>query len=670
MQVYTKHKDIELDTGCMGWGKHQQLVVVVVTLLMMTGMPASAAAVGSTSEAAMASTTTEEVTPADEVYVTDSGDAVLVYKEDSTPNTTGEYGFDVAENLLYTFMAEENATTGAAEGTLGLEVDPETFVADGHLQAPAPPDTQTLDLSVTGEHTDDTATANASFDVVIQNTTDDLDTQMAQMTNEGTALSTAGNLSLTSDRVASNGTAEVTNVHIENDSYFAATLTGTTTGFTLDVEQHETVNESEVGLWNTTENANRTLHELFANGTAEQFNGSADVTLVDGNHQFHESNNSLAMAYTVEFTDVREGMGEQLATELANADQLNESQANELANAATDIDVQSIAVEMDADADAGTVTSSWTVDVQNLGPVTDTVLNISQANTDGFDAELQEARDRFDAAESSGYAQTVAWDVSIEETTDTTAFSGTLDYDTANRAAYTDALATRGIETDNLEYELNAQLLEQTDELEVNASVTVEGKNLLDRALDSAISTLRNNPDTNDDVASLFDAVDAADLQQAKVDVSVRDRTVEFQSGAKFENISEFQSVMSNEFGGQQVAHLYGDINTEGENQYVYLADAVGENASEEEVRALDVVDDNTTVNLPGEGWNESDLPRLNTTKGNAYLGIQDDDGSDGGDDGDSGDDNEFISDDGDGFGAAIALISLLIAALMARRRD
>lgn len=645
----------------MVWGKRKPALVLVVLLLMVTSLPASV--VGVDSEAAMAPTTSDSE-PADAVYVTEDGDAIAVYHADSPKNTTGEYGMDVAENLMYMYMEDANASTGGVNGTLAMDLDPESFTADGQMQAPVSSHIHALNLSVSGEHSADEATADADLSMVVNGTTDSMNNSASAVTTEGGGLATHGWLSMTTDSVESAGTATVDDAQVKNDTYLSVEATGTETGARFHVIQRQTLNESEVGLWNTTANANRTLHSLFANGTAEDLGGRANITLDDVDHEFYRSNNSLDIAYTVEYVNVRDGLGEMLAGELATQDQLNESQANQLANATTDVTIETVAATVDADADSNIVTASWAVDVRNLQPVAETTFNITAAANDNISEEIRNARNRFEAADAAGYSQNISWDVSIVERSTTTAIDGAVGYETANRAAYTDELDARGIEYDEYSYELTAEIPEADNQLFVDATVTIQGREMLNRALDSTISTIRDDPDADNDAASLLKAVDAADVEHAKMDVSIQKRTVSVETGAQFDNITAFRSAMADEFGGESATHLYGEVDERSEDTHVYLTDAVEKNASEDDVESLAIVGENTTINMPSDDWNESDLPRLNTTKGKAYIGVQDDNTET-----DTGD-GDFIGGDGSGFGAAIGLITLLTALLMARTRS
>lgn len=610
--------------------------------------------------------------PADEIHVNEDGDAVLIYQEESDENVTGEIGFDVAEDILYTFMVDENGPDDI-EGDLGVDVDAESFAGAADVNAPAPEDVHELNLSLDGEQTADEAWAEAHLEMVVAADSDDMDGELSSMATEGTTIETAGSVSISADSVASQGTASVDPADVENDAFFDVTMTGTETGIDIDVVQQETVPDDDVEAWDTEENATETLQFLFDDGTAEELGGGVEITV--DSHEFDDETNELDIEYSVEYEDVREGLGEMLAHMIAEDEELDltEEQAERLADDLVGIDIETVQVTFDADATEETVTTDWTVDIQNLSPVIETTFDIAEESSENFDSEFEEARDRFDAADASDYEQTVAWDVSVDEMENTVAAAGSLSYDTENRAAYTDELDARDIEHADVTYGLNAAIDEETDRIQVDGSLTMQGDALLDRTLDSAVDALREDPEADEDAIDMLEAIQAADLDRAKMDASLQDGTVTVEAGASFDDISAFSDAVGEDFGDESIAHLYGDIDTNDETVYVYVHDLVDEDATEDDVRELAIADENTAVYMPGDdGWQSLDeFPRLDLQVAADYLDVELSDEED-----DptptptpEDDDDDFVGEDGAGFGVVAALLAMITGLLLARRQ-
>jgi len=593
--------------------------------------------------------------PADEVYVNEEGDAVLVYDSSGAENGTGEYGFDAAEGLIYTMINSRNVTNESVEGELLVELTSGELTGDGYLKAPAPDGVQDLDVTLDGEQSSTTARMDATLYAVLDSTTTDEVT--GGMASEGESVSTQVSVNSTTDRLQTSGSFSAEGqVNDTEDVFFDVSLSGQNGDYTIDATQQQVIAEENTQQWDTEENATRTLEELF-NQSAAGLNGTASVNVAS--YSFDDTTNELDISYTVDISGIeRSAIADQINS---SNSALNETQESNLADAIYGINMRTVSATVEADSDNNTMSTSFDVDVSNLEPVAYTGFDIAEANAEdeNITEMVRGARERYTAASNSNYAQLVDFDADVTDDGQTVTIESNLSYDTENREAYVDELGT----TPSTVFYQAAAELEDDDSINTTASLTVQNESLLEDALDGAITSARQDDSSDNNAAELFEAVQAADLQKAKMDVSVQDGNATLQAGGKFNNSTAFNDALGDQFGGETVTHLYGQFDQSSEETYVYVDGLVGPDATESDVRNTSVANDTTDVYMPDE-WDpdNENFPELDNQAAADFLGVELE--SDG-----SGDD-DLVQEDGAGFSVVVAAIALLAAALLARRRD
>jgi len=86
---------------------------------------------------------------ADEIYVDDNGDAVLVMADDPPDSEANlEFDVDVGSGILYGLVTAPVEDTGNVSGALTAAVSDEAFAAEGNLSAPRPDALESLELDV------------------------------------------------------------------------------------------------------------------------------------------------------------------------------------------------------------------------------------------------------------------------------------------------------------------------------------------------------------------------------------------------------------------------------------------------------------------------------------------------------------------------------------------
>jgi hypothetical protein len=141
----------------------------------------------------------------------------------------------------------------------------------------------------------------------------------------------------------------------------------------------------------------------------------------------------------------------------------------------------------------------------------------------------------------------------------------------------------------------------------------------------------------------------------AKMDASLDDEGGwSLEAGASFENGTALASAIEST-EGIRITQVVGEQEESGVNTYVKTEGFV-EETTEDAVRSRDQVDDETTVNMPGD-W-DREFPEMDTQSAADYLGV------------------ELNGEEGSplpGFGFIVALVALTVVAVVVavgRRRD
>jgi len=437
-------------------------------------------------------------------------------------------------------------------------------------------------------------------------------------------ISTEGSATVTADSVELVNSMSLSGGNVFNDEVFDVAVEGTDGDYTVDVTEQRVLSDWQVDRWDTEASATDTIENSFSHYETEL---GATVVVQVNHHSFDETTNELDIEYTVDIVGIEQ---DSLAELLAEDEGLTSAQADSVADAVLGVNVNTLSMSITADATANSIETVWTVDIQNVEPVAQTTFDIAEAEADN-DAEIemiQEARDRFDSASATDYTHLATWDLAFSASSDTATVEATVSYDTENRAAYVDDLIASGVVDDvpEVEFEVVSELTTD-DNVHVTASVTAENEDLVDNALDAAIASIRADDTADDDAADLFEMVQSADLETARMDVSVSDGHSTIEAGGQFEDVSEFSDSLGDGLGDGTVSHLYGKFDQTEETGTVYIDDLIDEDITEDAVRDTPTVGDDTTVYLPDD-WNEDDteLPRFDLQQAADFLDTDVDD--------------------------------------------
>lgn len=618
------------------------LLLVAVLLLSAVGGIASVAAAGpSDGESA---TTTEQRTAhdteanetADEAYVTDDGDVVLVYDYDESTNsssiTSGHAGVDVSEGLAHVRIDGEQVDTQST-GQLTLWASPDEIAANGTLSTPQPDWLTSLDADIESVSNDTENHGSLTVDAAMSL---DGDASVLAMIQEAR---TSGFVETTPTFLESNGSASVDlAIGVGADRSHDLVLTESDGSYTLSVEESYVLQgrygEDPTDGWGSREAARQTLEDEFCTGNATGV--SCSITL---DEYALSEDDRLDLSYTVVYDGVDAAISEAivqgLTTSRAN---VSEAQASDLAAHAENVTLSR--VEASLVSEGGETSVTWDVSLDGRDDLTLAYAGfldvLGQASTGmpggpettfggPFGGSPEELADQLEtqvaASRAANLQQSTRWDLAFTTSGSTARLNGTVESDTGNWARYVDELHARdgpvpAATATSLEVETTG------DRVELDGSMTVADDDLLKSALESYNETLSEYGTETARLTQTIDAIDAANFTRARMDISVDDR-VTYEGAVAVENATALSARLP-----EPLSSIDGSYTSLEEGRtIVRLNDAVPRDANVSDVEELALVDEETVITFGGESdWSFQSLDIASVER---YLGLRSsDDGS------------------------------------------
>ena len=641
-----------------------RLLAVALATLVVASM-----AVGAVGGVAAAATQDDEpdadepLGDADDAYVTDDGDVILVYENNDTgAGTEVSYGLDVGESVFHALVVTNDTGSTNVTGDATAVLTPDRFVGNGSLTAPQPDAVESLTFDATATQTDE----NAEADLSLSTTLNDSETGVTGVV-ETADLSTRASLAPETFAVNGSFDAQLT-APLGTPQEQSFEITESDSGYTLTAAQNYTVSEFARDRWESREAAMRTLEAQYGS-LASSLDGESTVTIEE--YEFTNTSGPgdrarLDIAFTVEYTGIEEGLRQQIVSSLVDAEDVNltEAESEQVAEQLTELQVDEISASLDAGETSyegefavrlseyeGAIRSGLTVAEATEPPETG-----PEAADPLGQVDFDRVRDTLDARAESGLVETYTLDASVEGADAGTTLDVTASYRTENWADYREALAERNISTGSSELSLHAET--EGDEIVAEGSITVEQDRLVRDALDSLSNSTNASEDS--EARRFIEAFRNADLRKARMDVSVTRDEMRIEAGAAFEDMAAFRDAFSETTGTDlTVASAVGRTENGTTTSYVRVVGAVDGNASnvtESDVRALGPVTENTTVHLPGT-YNRT-FPEADVRGSYEYLGLEY-----------STPTEPTASPGQPGFGVVAAATALVAAGLLAARR-
>ena len=609
------------------------LVALLVVCSSAASVTALAGATATTPDAGAATASVDATTPshnnttepADEVFVHENGDAVLVYEQDDdgeASTTTGHLGLNVTEGLMHVLVHDELEQPSNVTGDAQFVLEPSALDGNGSFAAPRPDNLENLDADVTAKRTETDASARASVDMTY------VDDSEYSTTSTVESASTSGEASISADEFSTSGSASAEYTEsTETLQHREYTLEEGTDQYRLQASEEYYVSSYFASQYDTEENATRTIEQQYAS-IATALGGSADVTV--SSYEFTETDDGrmlLDIEYQIVYSNVDDALGQQVAQQITNAEDVDVS--TETADAVGDAvaELQVDRVHATVDAEGKSMQAAWDVQLSEYEPLVDASLDLAaEASEDeNVTEQIERSRQSYEAMKASGLVQTTSWEGSLSSPSENAVrVQASMQYDTQNYEAYVTELEARDLPTGgSMSFSASAQT--EGEEVVAEMEYSVEREDLVDETLgnvvESAQSAQTERADT-ENVRRFVEAFQRSDFEKAKMNVDLREDDVQFQAGASFEDMESFQSVMQDEFDGE-VASMYADLEDDSK-AYVRVDGAFGENATESEVREHRAVDEDTTLHLPGD-WDPAtkEFPTMDQEEARNYLDIE-----------------------------------------------
>lgn len=587
---------------------------------------------------------------ADDAFVQDDGSVVLVYESEEELNADArtEYGAEVGSNLLYFLAIEpvEDPGTTAATGDATAVLTDSELTANGTFSAPTPESLNTLSVDISGQSTSE----NARMDATLATTFSLSAAGPAGLSESATI---TGNVTTTAStfQTAGSVTAQL-RTGSEQSTRMSYTLSESDGDYTLEAEREETLSSFQTGNWESREQAIATIERQFADVAAE-FGGSADVTV--STYSFEEQSDGSArldITYTVQYENIKQGLADTIARDLSESQtvDMSQSEIDSVAERVQQLSLDGASFEMASTG--GEITASYNLGLRNYDEAALAALEVATATEDAGASEeqLNRTRAQFEAVRASDLSQRFEWSIEYDQPdSQTGAVDAEFQYRTENHDAYVQELESRDISTSETTYDFTAETNDGI--IDAEGSMSVQGESLVDQTVGQLLNASQANPSTDEETVEFLEGMQRADFTRAQTDITLDDENVTVEAGAQFQNLSALGGAVAatGDFP-DSVESVVGRTQNDTLHSYVRVQNAVEGDASEDDVRNLAGVDDETDVHMPGDY--DREFPEMDTQRAADYLGVEAETGG-----------------SGPGFGIVAAVLALLGAALLARRR-
>jgi PGF-CTERM protein len=643
--------------------RSQPAAVLVAAVVVLSTVVAGVAVVGAQDAGGASGTNATGVTngtdvdlpPADDVYVKENGDAVLAYQSE-TSNGRTNFGLNVTKGLFHALVVTDLNGTSNVTGNATAILTGDNFTGNGSLAVPRPEALSNLSVNVTGTQTNENARSDATVSATLKPTNARTISALPV-----TSAQTSGNVTISASNFSAAAEAHAKlSRPLGQPQHQEFRISEQGSSYTLNASQEYTVSSFATQQWSSRQRAKQTLRQRYV-AIAERLGGRADLTLESYSFTKQRSGSRLDIEYSVTYHGIERALTNQLTTRLTasrNID-LNQSEANTISQQLRNLTVQEVYARYDQRRRS--IDAAMRVNLKNYDGAVLAALKVGQsvnmeamgaANASAglqsnISASLDQYRKRFKARQAADLVQryTFAANVSKQSNRAITV-NAELHSRTKNWSQYIQELQDRGIKTSNVHYELHATT--EGERVNVTAAVEVSGENFLRRASNQLLNTTAGGETSTRKYVKAFRE---AGFRKARMDLSLHNGRMRVEAGAAFQNMTALRDALATTEQGRNFQSAVGRTENGTTKSYVRLTGAVPANATEEDVRQLPSVTDDTAIHMPNT-WNKT-FPTTNTTRAKNYLGLT----------------GTASGLTGPGFGIAVAVVALLAAALVAVRR-
>lgn len=618
-------------------------VIGAVLLALLLVLSNGAVAVGSGGAPSVDAQTATDSSAADEVFVAENGDVVLVSETEQGTNApatggefdtaageqldvAGDFGFDVESGLVHLFFegdfadsiedGDELETTGDAS----IEVTPDSIAGSADITADQPEEIEDLSVDVDHEQTRSSYDSSSSISLTVE----DEEASDASVSFESESTVSASSFESTGLMTVEEST-EADGDQESQDELYDLSLTENDGTYTLDVTEERPVMDTqwERQNWETEEDAIESLEGQF-NAMAVELGGTATVDLQSYEFEKGDEYHDLALEYEVTLENVKDQVAEMLAGELENDQELDlsEAEAQSIADSISALEVDTL--DLTVETSGGEQTVEWDVAIDNYDELVLGLFEISESIPDIDDEmaeQLDESRELLEAQGAADLTQTSSIDFSMETEDGLTSLEFESESDAENWGDYVDEVEDRGLGEYIVESSYEAEADIDDEELTTDFSFEVVQEGALDTAIEDAIAAAEEDPAADEEVVDALASFQDVEFESAKANATLTDTSVSGMTAAQFGNLT------APEMDGLEITGMHGETDGDTTTVYVSVADYVGEDPTESEVREQDEVNEDTVVHMPGE-WDDEDLPQTDVESLTQYLSEDEDDSS------------------------------------------
>lgn len=557
---------------------------------------------------------------ADEAYV-DGEDVVLVYQyDDAEEDTTGHVATNVSEGLAYLTTTHEDAPENVTYDAT-MVAEPDRFEANGTVSAPVPENLTALDATL--ERTVDDSTAESDVDLTATLTG-------ADEASDFEAMRTSGFVESAGESVASNGSVTFETDGDREAKHYSVVVTEGEDSYEIGFEQSYAPADPEA--FDERGAALDSLEQRFCGGMEDNAVLSCSVSLEEYEFTGGEEPR-VDLDYTVTYEGLKSAVENMGPMMLSSADNVSMDEASRIVDRLTNVTVDRVAATVDVDA--GTTTVTWNASVtgtDDLALVYADVLEIvgqmqqRQAMATGAvggpmagpfgnspNETAEQLRDRTLAQRAADMTRTTTWDASVEATADGGTVEVATDSTAENWGAYVDELQARDGPVPATA-DVTVEVGVDGDRIVAEGAAQVQKEDLFTDGFDSTDRmTARMDDEAAERFTEALNAVENAAFQRARADVTADGETVEMEAAVAAENASALTAPLSRNLS--TVESTYTDLDER--TTYVRLGGVVDGDATEADVRALALVEENTTV-----AFEDPQAPTMDVPYVRNYLGL------------------------------------------------
>lgn len=571
---------------------------------------------------------------ADEVYVSEDGDAVLVYERPHEEAALeGEFGVETGSGLAYAhYDGEFDEDELGVSGDVTHQIDRGTTTSSGDVLVDDAAPIDELDADVEVRQTD--AESVSSGDV--QATVADLEPAYS-------SVRTDGELEITPESITSSGTmyaneSDAADAPARNES-LEVTGDETDDGYALEVSERRVVEEWETDRWDTREDARESLENRFSS-VAIGLGGTADGSLESYHFTEDGDRNVVEYEYDVEYVGVTEQAAElavSVVRENAETD-LGETEARAMSDRLASAQLEELSISVDRHGSRTAI--EWDIEADAYDELVLGTVEIAEsidAVDDDLADQFDDVRETLEVREQTELHQTATWNVSAAEDGNLTTIDATWSSDAENWRAYAAELEERDLEPLTPDRTATFSAEPADDGIDVVYDYETSDDGAIEWPLDEfsdVVTAVGGGGETGergatDDIASVAELDDLFRTPElARVDATIEDGIYELE-GAATDSDGTVDALPIGGDDGVTVSALYVETSGESSTVSVVADEFVSPEPTETDVRDREQVGSDTAVSMPGE-W-DREFPAIDRDRVESILDTELETGDEGG---------------------------------------